>query len=166
MTLAGDLLAVSLELCPAGTGRPSHAHLRRSISTSYYAAFHALSDEVARPYARDVRLSARRMLDHGSARDVALTLMNGKMPWLAGRPDCHSHVKQFAEDFENLQLARHRADYDLAYTPTKADAQTAMQRAERALVELANARRSCADQLQAMCVAMVASPNLRKRMAR
>lgn len=166
MSLAADLPAVAEELCPAGIGRPSHAHLRRSISTSYYVAFHALSDEVARPYSGDVRYAPRRMLDQGAARDVASTLARGTMPWLAGRPPCHAHVKQFAEDFEILQLARHRADYDLAYTPTKADAQVSIKRARRVITELAGARQVCGDQVQAMTVAMVAGPSLRNRMRR
>lgn len=168
MSLATDLLALADELCPAGSGRPSHAQLRRCISTAYYAAFHALGDEVARPYAPGVRITAHRMLEHGSARDVANTIAKkgSVIPWLAGKPTCDACLQQFGDDFEQLQLARHRADYDLAYAPTKRDALTAIERAKRAISDLAGARQKCPDQLQAMCVAMIAGPNLRRRMSR
>lgn len=167
MSLAQDLLIVANDLCPTRAGRPSHAYLRRSISTSYYAVFHALTEEVARPYKGDVRPTARRMLDHGSARDVLTGLAKGgQVVWLSGRPACSPHLKQFAEDFEYLQLARHQADYDLAYTPRKADASIAMDRARRAVGDLDAVRRYCPEQLQAMCVAMIAAPNLRRRLTR
>ncbi len=166
MSLAGELLVVAEELCPSEVVTPSEARLRRSISTSYYAAFHALSDEVARPYSEAVRLTARRMLEHISARDVADTLMRGTMPWLDGRPPCHELIIVFASDFDHLQLARHRADYDLGYAPTRADAVTAVARARRAIDSLAEAHRTCPDQIQAMCVAMVAAHGLRRRMSR
>lgn len=88
------------------------------------------------------------------------------LPWLAGQPACEPCLRKFGEDFEYLQLARHRADYDLTYTPTKRDALTAIDRAERAVKNLGEARQRCPEQLQAMCVAMIASSNLRRRMDR
>lgn len=162
-----DLVDVAKTLCPAGPGRPTHAFLRRSISTSYYAAFTALSIEASRPYSGDVRLAAMRLIEHGAARDVFNTIkQSGVVPWLGGRPQCDAVLKQFAEDFEALQLVRHRADYDHTFSPTKADALTAIDRAERAILQLKEARNNCPDQLQVVCIAAFANSTLRKRMKR
>jgi hypothetical protein len=114
-----------------------------------------------------VKLTAARLIDHGAARDVCETLTKRKLvPWLGGAPVCDADLGQFAEDFAFLQLARHRADYDYAYSPTKADALTAIARADRAMTCLEQARKSCPDQVEAMCVAMFAGHSLRKRLAR
>lgn len=88
------------------------------------------------------------------------------IPWLAGQPACELCLRQFGEDFEYLQLARHRADYDLTYAPTKRDTLTAIDRAKRTVADLGEARQHCPEQIQAMCVAMIASSNLRRRMSR
>jgi hypothetical protein len=166
MPLANDLLKVAVQLRPAGPGRPSYAVIRRCISTAYYAVFHSLGYEVARPFRKDVQPTARRLLDHGQAREVAdLLRKRRQIPWLPGGPACDPHLIEFAEHFIYLQLVRHRADYDLWYTPTKAEATTAIQRAERALGALQEAREQCPDQLQAVCVAMVANSGTRRRMA-
>lgn len=144
-----DLVEVAKHLCPATPGRPPHAFLRRSISTAYYAAFTALSIEASRPYAADVRLAAVRLIEHGSARDVCNTIANRRVvPWLAGQPACAGVLSQFAEDFEALQLSRHRADYDHTFRPTKSDAILAIARAERAMGSLQAARSACPEQLQ------------------
>lgn len=165
MSLAHDLLRVANQLCPHAPGRPSRAVIRRTISTAYYAAFHAISDEVARPYRRTIQPTARRLLDHGQAYDVATTLLRRRMvPWLPGAPACDAHLIRFAEAFTRLQTARHEADYDLTSAPTKAEAADAIEQAERVFDALEVARSGSPDQLQAVCAAMVANPATRKRM--
>jgi hypothetical protein len=165
MSLAHDLLRVASQLCPNKPGRPSRAVIRRTISTAYYAAFHAISDEVARPYRRDVQPTARRLLDHGQANDVATTLRRRRVvPWLPGEPACDAHLIRFAEAFTRLQTARHQADYNLTVAPTKAEAARAIRQAERVLHALDAVRGDSPDQLQAVCAAMVANAATRKRM--
>lgn len=83
---------------------------------------------------------------------------------MTGAPSCDPELRLFADSFIDLLMARHRADYDVEYTPTKKDALTAVQRADRAIQALAKAKAACPDQLQAMCVAMVATSQARKRM--
>lgn len=167
MSLADDLVDVAKQLLPSGRGRPHRATLRRCISTAYYAAFHALSEEVATPYQGEANTPARRLLEHGAARDVLHTIaVQRTVPWLSGQPQCDQCLVQFAEDYEQLQLARHDADYNTGYSPTKEDAKTAIQRAERALAGLRQARISCDAQLQAVCIAMLASPQTRRRLGR
>jgi hypothetical protein len=165
MGIAHDLLRVAIQLCPNTPGRPSRAVIRRTISTAYYAAFHAISDEVARPYRRAVQPTARRLLEHGQANDVAVTLWRrGTVPWLPGAPACDPHLLRFAEAFTDLQTARQQADYNLNIAPTKAEATEAIEQAERVLRALEAARGGSPDQLQAVCAAMVASSATRKRM--
>ena len=94
------------------------------------------------------------------------TIAHGSVPWLPGGPACHNNLAQFADDFVALQLARHRADYDLVYKPTLSDAEVATQRAERAIGALDAAASQCAEQLEVVCVAMIASPQVRNRMKR
>jgi hypothetical protein len=159
------MLDLARAMCPADPGRPLHAALRRCISTAYYAAFHALSDEIARPYQADVRPQAARLLAHSQAREVAEVLQSGNpLRWVVGQPACHSSLRTFGEDFVRLQLARERADYDRLYRPTKNDALIAIDRAERAIGNLATARAQCVDQLQATSIAMLAGSRLRKRL--
>ena len=68
------LLEAAEALVPPGRGRPSRARIRRSISTAYYALFTAFTAEVARPYRRNVKTTARRLVEHGKARSVCDTL--------------------------------------------------------------------------------------------
>jgi hypothetical protein len=165
VALADDLIKVAVQLCPTKPGRPSYAVVRRCISTAYYAVFHALGEEVARPHRRLVQLAARRLLDHGQAHDVADTLRRHlHVLWLPGRPSCDPDLVRFAADFIDLHLARHRADYDATFAPTKAEATRAIQQAEAAILALGAARANSPDQLQAVCAAMVANPATRKRM--
>lgn len=165
---APEFLRVARQLGPGRQGTPSDVRLRRCISTAYYAAFHALGDEVARPYKSEVRVAARRMLSHTNAADVARSLSQNGAPllWLPGRQPCHTHLTNFANSFVRLQPARERADYDLAYKPTPNDAITALDDAQRVIDELKLARSACGDQLQAMCVAILAPQQTRRRMAR
>ena len=159
-------MRVAQELLHPRAGRPAHAFLRRSISTSYYAAFAALGDQIAAPYGEGTRPAVRRLLQHGLARDVCETIGRGSVPWLPDNPDCHDDLGQFAEDFVALFLARRRADYDFAYEPTLSDAEVATQRGERAIDALDKAASRCAEQLEVMCVAMIAPEAVRIRMKR
>jgi len=51
----------------AGRGRPSYTNHRRAVSSAYYAAFHQVSDQVARglfPGKASFQLQARRSVTH------------------------------------------------------------------------------------------------------
>ncbi|MYC29641.1 MAG: hypothetical protein F4X65_06065 [Chloroflexi bacterium] len=93
-------------------GRPSEANLRRSVSTAYYAAFHALSqscaDTLVGPYSEDSNeeywVAAYRTLEH---RQVKNKLNNGER-----MTRFSDQVRDFAKRLGDLQDSRHRADYD------------------------------------------------------
>ena len=93
-------------------GIPSEANLRRAVSSTYYAAFHALSqscaDTLVGPYSADSTrehwVTAYRTLEHRQVRNRFNN--QGRM---ANFPD---QIRAFAIRFIELQDLRHRADYD------------------------------------------------------
>lgn len=109
---SGDLLQVAFDLLDAAERRRSGAHLRRAVSTAYYAMFHCLA-----------RVSANRLLGHSHT-------VPDRAAWLhVYRALQHRHAKnqcmssgviavrpdttgQFATLFATLQDLRHQADYD------------------------------------------------------
>ena len=161
------LLVSAKHLTPAGPGRPSHAMLRRSISTSYYALFNALQAEAARPFRAQARPAAWRLPDHGAAREVCGVLVKRQLiPWMDGTPVCHPKLVDFAQSFLVLQHERHSADYVYGYAPTKSAAQTLLGHAGHGIRSLELARNAVPEQVQVMCLAMSASPAVRRRMRR
>lgn len=81
--------------------------MRRSVSTSYYAVFHALArlcaDELVGNPAFPEWDRAYRALDHGQAKADLLALSAELKDQALGR---------IAGTFGNLQINRHAADYD------------------------------------------------------
>lgn len=152
------LLEAAKALVPPGRGRPSRARIRRSISTAYYALFTAFTAEVARPYRRNVKATARRLVEHGKARSVCETLK--------GNNRCDGNLREFSKRFVLLYLGRQRADYDHTYEPDKSDAQEAIELARYGIEYLAGARTTSPDQVQMMCITTIASDTQRKHMAR
>lgn len=166
LSSTGLLRAAGL-LLPAAPGRPLDAALRRAVSTAYFALFTAVGDEVARPYHRETATAARRLVDHGAARDVCSALVSHKrVNWLPGKPACHSALAHFADCFVRLQVARLSADYDNSYEPTKDTARRAVATSRTGAECLRQARDVRPEQVQAMCVAMIAGPATRRRMVR
>lgn len=66
---AAGLLEAAHHLVPAGRGRPRKPRLRRAVSTAYYAAFTALTAQVARHQpAVAAGQGLRRLVSHAAAR--------------------------------------------------------------------------------------------------
>ena len=154
MTPEGLLKAAEV-LVPPGPGRPSRSRVRRAISTAYYALFTALTAEVARPYRRNVKFSARRLVEHGKARSVCRTLR---------RDSSCAQLREFAGQFVSLYVIRLRADYDHTYEPDKSDAENAIEQARSGIAYLSQARTANPDQVQSMCVRIIASDAQRRHM--
>ena len=108
-----DFIATARELADANrTGRPRETNLRRAVSTTYYALFHCLAsccaDTIAgdSPANRDTLAwnQAYRALEHGIARKRCENKdLRERFP---------PEIKDFAQQFADLQIKRHRADYD------------------------------------------------------
>lgn len=108
-----DLLNTASLLLSEAKGKPSEeAHLRRAVSSAYYALFHWLARDCADLLIGDSasdRSEAAwqqvyRALEHGSARTKCRNRkMMGKFPKI---------IEDFANAFVELQVKRHSADYD------------------------------------------------------
>ena len=104
-----DLAELAGQLARLGKGKPRQVALRRSISTAYYALFHALCHTCvtaligwSKPWS--VTTPLYRMLDHGAAKRV--------FSQIRSRKDANGALQTIAETFLVLQDARLEADYD------------------------------------------------------
>lgn len=111
-SLGGGTLDVAISLVPEDlTEQISQATLRRSVSSCYYAVFHSLAKACADalvgtdPEVRSNRawVEVYRGLDHGRCYESCQASLNVPFP---------DGIKDFALDFMQLQVARHRVDYD------------------------------------------------------
>jgi hypothetical protein len=128
------LLATARRLAQAGSTRPRQSDLKRSISTSYYALFHAVARSnadriVGTGQGRSDRAwtQAYRALEHGNAKAACQQL--GSLGFPAG-------LVRVGRTFVSLQEARHSADYDPNYRVSRRDALSALSEAEAAIAEL------------------------------
>ena len=108
-----DFIATARDLSGANRkGRPRETNLRRAVSTTYYALFHCLAACCADVIVGGTRANrshsawnqAYRALNHGTTRhQCEHRRLIAKFP---------ADIQSFAKLFVDLQLKRHRADYD------------------------------------------------------
>lgn len=123
-------------------------HLRRAVSSAYYALFHGLvADATRRTFGAAAdrepdRHVLSRWYNHGEMRSVSQWLIrlaqgqsvpDGVAALLADPP---ADLVSVARAFVQLQEQRHEADYDHTADLTEADALTAVVRASAALARL------------------------------
>jgi hypothetical protein len=128
MALHDELLELSFAL----SGSTKQAYRRRSVSSAYYALFHRLAFESSSlffPLPSDVLLHAAttRALDHKTMSNVCqgfagLSVLKGQIQQLLGSTEIPEDLRSVSRLFFELQVARHRADYDIraVFTPTEA----------------------------------------------
>jgi uncharacterized protein (UPF0332 family) len=110
MTALASTLLETAEVLARRTRRPRQADLRRSVSTAYYALFHALAaesaDRLVGTGGRSLPAWSRvyRALDHGRAKQA--------VEGLGRRQETGHALASFCLVFAKLQEERHRADYD------------------------------------------------------
>jgi hypothetical protein len=143
------LILTARKLAVASPRRPRQSELRRSVSTAYYAVFHAVAKDAADLFAGvgpvragkagvgPVRAGkawrhAYRGLEHGFARNACREV--SKLGFPHGITHC-------ANEFVELQEARHDADYDPKARLTRAEALQWVVRAEAAIAGLRSAPR-------------------------
>lgn len=134
-----DLLTQADYLAKLSPMRPKQANLRRSVSSAYYAVFHAMCLSNAncligtgsrKP--ENAWIQAYRAIDHGKAKASCKTVANMSFP---------KEIKDFANAFISLQEHRHRADYnpDPSTNFSKAEVFKLITGARKAVAALENA---------------------------
>ena len=123
MTLPADLLKQAGFLVGREPKRPSQASLRRAVSASYYALFHLLVGEATRlMFSGRGRATLRpivaRAFRHSTMKALARQFATPGGPAKLA-PALHAQPIQpaladVAATFQELQQARHEADYDLS----------------------------------------------------
>jgi hypothetical protein len=135
---------------------PTQAALRRGVSDAYYALFHAIGSDLARPYPVAVQAGAKRMLDHVKAKKMANWIKGNKiLPALSKVAVCPSLLLPIANNFCLLQEARHVADYDERQPFSKTEVDAFIDRAEESITALVAAREQCPDELYAFVLSLV-----------
>lgn len=105
---------------------PTHASLRRAVSTAYYAVFHLLIAEAVANWSNAaLRPQLGRAYDHGTMRQASV--QTAKKPFTGELPIVVAGLRLVARTFDELYGQRHFADYNLTkdLTPTEALAQVA-----------------------------------------
>jgi hypothetical protein len=140
---ADDLLEIARELAVRETGRPKQTSLKRSVSTAYYALFHALAHECVgqtigwtfrSPRYWETITTLYRAIDHAAAKR--------QFERYGRDPGASAELKQIGREFVALQAARIRADYDPSPVFTRiavrqhiADAESAIRRLRELPIE-------------------------------
>ena len=134
------MIVTARKLASASQRRPRQADLRRAISTSYYALFHALAKDAAdllvgvgTARVHKAWVHTYRALEHGFAKNACKEAKN--LGFTAGIGVCD-------DAFIALQEARHKADYDPEARFTRAEALDWLARAEAAITALRVAPRT------------------------
>ena len=147
-------LADNLAHLPTDPAHPTTVHLRRAVSSAYYALFHGLIKEATiRTFGdaldREVdRNTLGRWYTHGEIRAVCqwvVRLSRGESvpdrvaAFLYSPP---TELVEVARAFISLQEARHEADYDHAADLAEADAEAAINHSRDALAHLPNLKKN------------------------
>jgi hypothetical protein len=130
-------------ITPGGRGVPRQVDLRRAISNSYYALFHAVSMAGADQFMGKRRQSeplyslVYRSIDHRALREFCDALGKQTLPKKYSRyipkqwpPPA---IQAFASAVVDLQGRRHSADYDPMTTFSPSEARLVIRTARRAL---------------------------------
>ena len=148
-----DLMKLAESIAKLDTGKPKQAHLRRAVSTAYYAVFHFLVDEVCcaqmgtqhaqRPY----RQTLSRAFAHATMKSACSSFGGGtlKDSVIKGLPRNQNgnyvisrEIRDIAATFAELQEKRHLADYDLAERFKRSEVLTLIDQAKTYVEEFRN----------------------------
>ena len=151
MSLHAELLKQAHHLATKEPRRPSQASLRRAISASYYALFHLLVDDATRRMipGRDrasIRQCVSRAFRHSDMRTVCKSFAAGNPPSKLAPAftgvAIDSRLIAIAQAFQDLQEARHQADYNTYRLFQKSEALYYHQLAGRVLQDWKDIRRT------------------------
>ncbi len=146
LSLHHDLIEQAVHLAVREPKKPRQASLRRAVSTAYYSLFHLLRDDATRKFfpnaPANLRAKAGRAISHGEAKNVCEMFAK-----LSGIKDLttspiEADLADVASKFNELQEARHKADYDLTETFDRVQVLGHVQRARDAMAAWARVRNS------------------------
>jgi uncharacterized protein (UPF0332 family) len=134
MSYVSQLLDQAEHLASRERGRPQQASLRRAVSTTYYALFHYLIARSTRQLVGGRQASAIRQIlarsyVHSEMKATSRTFTNGRggLPPIAQAALAGTAfppgLGAIAQEFVDLQTARHAADYDRNATFSRQDVQ-------------------------------------------
>lgn len=124
-----DLITLAEHIAKFDRARPKQAHLRRAVSTAYYAVFHFLIDEACcaqmgtQHAQRGFRYALGRGFTHTVMKSACGSFAGGQLPSAVlaaitgNKNGSHSipiEIQNVAALFKELQEKRHLADYDLS----------------------------------------------------
>lgn len=139
-----DLISLSKSIAELSPRKPRQAHLRRAVSTAYYAVFHYLVDEVCcaqigtQNSQKEHRHALARAFVHTSMREACTSFAGGtlKETVIKGLPrdgngnyPIPKEIRDIASTFAELQEKRHLADYDLSERFEKSEVLTLIDQA-------------------------------------
>ena len=140
-----DLLAQADALLIADPRRPKQANLRRAVSSSYYALFHFLIEEATiivvggANTVKPLRQLVGRGFSHTAMKNASSEIGKPtptdllKPFWPRYQVASSRNLQRVAGAFVELQQERHRADYDLAQSFTRDEAQALVNQAREAM---------------------------------
>lgn len=125
---SAELLELADELAgrEAGRGKPKAIALRRAISTGYYAVFHTLTQHTASRLVGGAgwtpqHATVARWIAHTDLKGLAKAANSqGNAALQSVLRPVDSRLADLAQDFVDLQDARHSADYDDFFDVSKA----------------------------------------------
>jgi uncharacterized protein (UPF0332 family) len=143
LSLHHDLIEQAFHLAVREPKKPRQASLRRAISTAYYSLFHLLREDATKKFfpnaPANLRAKAGRAISHGEAKSVCEIFAKSGIKDLTTSP-IETDLADVASKFNELQEARHKADYDLTETFDRVQALGHIQRAKDAIAAWARVR--------------------------
>lgn len=139
-----DLIDLAESIAALDKKKPKQAHLRRAVSTAYYAVFHYLVDEACcaqigtHHTQKEHRHALGRAFSHTVMKDACTSFAGGTLKESvvkglprdsAGQYVIPREIRDMARTFAELQGKRHLADYDLTERFRKSEVMTLIQQA-------------------------------------
>jgi len=158
MSLHSDLLSQAQNLAMREPRRPRQASLRRAVSSAYYALFHLLIHEASSVLVttNPLRQLMSRAFVHAEMNRVSKSFAGGNLPQrfnpITGGAIVPSNLRDVAQAFVDLQQARHEADYNLARSFSKSEAQALVDQADQAFTDWQTVRNNDVARLYLVCL--------------
>jgi hypothetical protein len=124
--LADDFLDDAREMAAQSFINQRASHMRRAISTAYYATFHLFIEEFVEHWEfEDQRARLGKMFNYGPMRNASYTPKRKNEP-----TPPEKELIDVITAFEQLQKDRQRADYDAGWRIVETDVRNSVTQAE------------------------------------